>query len=107
MSQKFVVIQDSVKSRNDDINGGLNLASVEEKLVQRRFRWLGHVQHRPLEAAMHSEILSCDNNLKRWRGWPSVTWDEATKEAWKSEVYLEIYPWIGFCRNFDNVEARV
>jgi hypothetical protein len=34
--------------RNDDIRDRLGVAPIEEKLVQRRLRWFGHVQRRPL-----------------------------------------------------------
>jgi hypothetical protein len=33
--------------RNDDIRDRLGVAPVEEKLVQQRLRWFGHVQRRP------------------------------------------------------------
>ena len=36
--------------RNDDIRDRLGVAPIEEKLVQHRLRWFGHVQRRPLEA---------------------------------------------------------
>ena len=43
------------------------------------WRWFGHVQQRPLEATVHSEILSQDSNVKRGRGRPKLTWVEAIK----------------------------
>ena len=36
--------------RNDDIRDRLRVAPIEEKLVQHRLRWFGHVQRRPPEA---------------------------------------------------------
>ena len=36
--------------RNDDICDRLEVAPIEEKLVQHRLSWFGHVQRRPPEA---------------------------------------------------------
>jgi hypothetical protein len=33
--------------RNDDIHDRLGVAPIEEKLIQRRLRWFGHVHRRP------------------------------------------------------------
>ena len=44
--------------RNDDIRDRLGVAPIEEKLVQHRLRWFGHVQRRPPEAPVRSGILS-------------------------------------------------
>jgi hypothetical protein len=65
--------------RNDDICDRLGVASIEEKLVQHRLRWFGHVQRRPLEAPVHCRVLSQDNNVRRERGRPKLTWGEAIK----------------------------
>ena len=59
--------------RNDDICDRLGVAPIEEKLVQHRLRWFGHVQRRPPEAPVHSGILSLDSNVKRRRGKPKLT----------------------------------
>ena len=64
---------------NDDIRDRLGVAPIEEKLVQHRLRWFGHVQRKPLEAPVRSGILSQDNNVKRGRGRPKLTWLEAIK----------------------------
>ena len=53
--------------RNDDIRDRLGVAPIEEKLVQHRLRWFGHVQRRPPEAPVRSGILSQDSNVKRQR----------------------------------------
>jgi hypothetical protein len=65
--------------RNDDIRDRLRVAPIEEKLVQHRLRWFGHVQRRPLETPVCSGILSQDSNVKRDRGRPKLTWVEAIK----------------------------
>ena len=69
--------------RNDDIRERLGVAPIEEKLVQHRLRWFGHVQRRPPDAPVRSGILSQDSNVKRGRGRPKLTWVEAIKENLK------------------------
>ena len=54
--------------RNDDIRDKLGVAPIEEKLVQHRLRWFGHVQRRPPETPVRSGMLSQDSNVKRGRG---------------------------------------
>ena len=65
--------------RNDAIRDRLGVAPIEEKLVQHRLRWFGHVQRRPSETPVHSGILNQDSNVKRDRGRPKLTWVEAIK----------------------------
>ena len=59
--------------RNDDIRDRLGVALIEEKLVQHRLRWFGHVQRRPPEAPVEM------GNVKRGRRRPKLTWVEAIK----------------------------
>ena len=59
--------------RNDDIRERLGVAPIEEKLVQHRLRWFGHVQRRPPDAPVRSGILSQDSNMKRDRGISKLT----------------------------------
>ena len=73
--------------RNDDIRDRLGVAPIEEKLVQHRLRWFGHVQRRPPEAPVRSAILSQDSNVKRGRGRPKLTWVEAIKGDLKDRIY--------------------
>ena len=68
-----------VRVRNDDIRNRLGIAPIEEKPVQYRWRWFGHVQRRPLETPVRSGILSQDSNMKRGRGRLKLTWVEAIK----------------------------
>jgi hypothetical protein len=44
--------------RNDDIRDKLRVAPIQEKLVQHRLRWFGHIQRRPPEALVRNNILS-------------------------------------------------
>jgi hypothetical protein len=43
--------------RNNDIRERLGVAPVEEKLVQNRLRWFGHMQQRPVEAPIRNGVI--------------------------------------------------
>ena len=61
--------------RNDDIRDRrLEVAPIEEKLVQHRLRWFVHVQKRPPETPVHCGVLSQANNMSRDRERPELTW---------------------------------
>jgi hypothetical protein len=51
--------------RNDDIRERVGVAPIEEKLIQHRLRWFGHVQRRPPEAPVRSGVLKRDESVKR------------------------------------------
>jgi hypothetical protein len=53
--------------RKDDIRERLGVAPVEEKLVQYRLRWFGHIKQRPTEAPVHSGVIRRSGNEKRGR----------------------------------------
>ncbi|RCV26339.1 hypothetical protein SETIT_5G237700v2 [Setaria italica] len=53
--------------RNEDIRDRLGVAPIEEKLIQHRMRWFGHVQRKPPEAPVRS------------KGRPKLIWEEAIK----------------------------
>jgi hypothetical protein len=53
--------------RNDDIRERLGVTLVEEKLVQHRLRWFGHMQRRPVEASIRNEVIRRIDNKKRAR----------------------------------------
>jgi hypothetical protein len=53
--------------QNDDIRERLGVASVEEKLVQHRLRWFGHMQRRPAEATICNGVIRQTSNKKRGR----------------------------------------
>ena len=57
--------------RNDDIRD--RLAPIEEKFVQHRLRWFGHLQRRSPDAPVHCGVLSQANNMRRERGRPKLT----------------------------------
>ena len=69
--------------RNDDIRDRVGVAPIEEKLVQHRLRWFGHIQRRPPEAPVHSGRLTRAENVKRGRGRPILTWEESVKRDLK------------------------
>ena len=50
--------------RNDDIRDRVGVAPIEEKLVQHRLRWFGHIRGRPLEAPVHSGWLKHVENIR-------------------------------------------
>jgi hypothetical protein len=53
------------------------MAPVEEKLVQHRLRWFGHIQRRPTEAPVRSGVIRRSGNEKRGRRRPNLTWKES------------------------------
>jgi hypothetical protein len=70
--------------RNDDIRERLGVASVEEKLVQHRLRWFGHIQQSPAEAPVRSGVIRRSGNEKRGRGRSNLTWEESVKRDLKN-----------------------
>jgi hypothetical protein len=68
---------------NDDIRERVGVAPIEEKLMQHRLRWFGHIQRRPGEAPVHIGIIRRPENVKRGRGRPTLTWTEAMKRDLK------------------------
>jgi hypothetical protein len=59
------------------------VAPVEEKLVQHRLRWFGHIQRRSAEAPVRSGVIRRSGNEKRGRGRPNLTWEESVKRDLK------------------------
>ena len=74
----------------EDIRDRLGVAPIEEKLVQHRLRWFGHVQRRRPEAPVRSGILSQDSNVTRDRGRPKLTWVETIRGDLKDGIYSKI-----------------
>jgi hypothetical protein len=69
--------------RNDDIHERLGVAPVEEKLVQHRLRWFGHMQQRHAEALIRNRVIRRTDNKKRDRERPNLTWEESMKRDLK------------------------
>jgi hypothetical protein len=57
--------------RNDDIHERLGVAPVEQKLMQHRLRWFGHMQQRPVETPIRNGVIRRTGNKKRGRGQPN------------------------------------
>jgi hypothetical protein len=57
----------------DDIRDMVGVAPIEEKLIQHRLRWFGHVQRRPPEVPVRSGVLKWPDNVKSGRGRPKLT----------------------------------
>jgi hypothetical protein len=73
----------------------LGIAPIEEKLVQHRLRWFGHVPRRPSEAPVHCGVLSRDINVRRGRGRLKLTWGDAIKRDLKGWDISRDLVWIG------------
>jgi hypothetical protein len=58
---------------NDDIRERLGVAPVEEKLVQHRLRWFGHIQQRLAEAPIRNGVIRRTDNEKRCSERPNLT----------------------------------
>jgi hypothetical protein len=56
---------------------------VEEKLVQHRLRWFGHMQWRSTDALIRNEVIRRTGNNKRGRGRPNLTWEESVNRDLK------------------------
>jgi hypothetical protein len=69
--------------RNEDIRDRVGVAPMEEKLVQHRLRWFGHVQRRSPEAPVRSGVLDRVGSVRRGRGRPKLTWEDAVKRDFK------------------------
>jgi hypothetical protein len=55
------------QARNDDIHERLGVTPVEEKLMQHRLRWFGHIKRRPAEAPIRNGVIRRTSNEKRGR----------------------------------------
>jgi hypothetical protein len=55
------------------------VAPIEEKLIQHRLRWFGHVQRRLPKAPVRSGVIDRVDSVNRGRGRHKLTWDELVK----------------------------
>jgi hypothetical protein len=53
--------------KNDDIRDKIGVTLIQEKLVQHRLPQFGHIQQRPPEAPICSDILSHPENTKKMK----------------------------------------
>jgi hypothetical protein len=59
------------------------VAPDEEKFVQRRLRWFGHMQRRVTEVRIRNGVIRRTGNKKRGRRRPNLTWEESVKRDLK------------------------
>ena len=81
--------------RNDDIHDRLGVAPIEEKLIQHRLRWFGHVHQRPPEAPVHRgrPNLTCEEAIKRdLKEWNIPMELCLDKSAWKEAIHVPERP---------------
>jgi hypothetical protein len=84
--------------RNDDIRDKFGVAPIQEKLVQHRLRWFGHIKRSPPETPVRSGILSRPENTRKERGRPRLIWEKAIKRDLKEcniskELALNMSAW--------------
>ncbi|PVH61419.1 hypothetical protein PAHAL_3G033100 [Panicum hallii] len=60
--------------RNEEIRDRVGVAPIDEKLIQHRLRWFGHVQRRPPEAPVRNGVLKRGDNVKRGRAMDRSAW---------------------------------
>jgi hypothetical protein len=70
--------------QNDDIHERLEVAPVEEKLVQHHLRWFEHIQQRPAETLIHNGVIRRTDNIKKDRGRSNLTWEKSVKRDLKN-----------------------
>ncbi|KAG2656539.1 hypothetical protein PVAP13_1KG091654 [Panicum virgatum] len=84
--------------RNEVFRDRVGVAPIEERLIQHRLRWFGHVQRRPPEAPVRNGVFERVDNIKRGRGRPKLMWDESGKRDLKDwniskEIVLDRSAW--------------
>jgi len=62
---------------------GLNFSFVVHRQISLYMLSMIVVQRRPPEAPVRSGVLKRDDNVKRGRGRPNLTWDESVKRDLK------------------------
>ena len=77
------------KVRNEDIRDRVEVAPIEEKLIQHRLRWFGHVQRRAPEAPVRNGVLERVDNVNRSRCRPKLIWDESLGETLRIGISLK------------------
>ncbi|KAL6532562.1 hypothetical protein OROHE_013984 [Orobanche hederae] len=60
--------------RNEVIREKLRVASIEDKMMENRLRWFGHVRKRPVDAPVRRLESWGTSNIVKGRGRPKKTW---------------------------------
>ena len=60
--------------RNEDIRKKLGVTVIEDKLMESRLRWFGHICRRPSESPVRRLEAGTDTKIVRGRGRPRSTW---------------------------------
>ena len=75
------------KIGNEVIRGKVGVAKIEGNMRENRFRWFGHVQRRPTDAAVRRCDYGIEVQGRRGRGRPRKTLEETLK---KDLEYLDL-----------------
>ncbi|KAL6588053.1 hypothetical protein OROMI_001031 [Orobanche minor] len=60
--------------RNEVIREKVKVASIEDKMMENRLRWFGHVRRRPVDAPVRRLESWGTSNIVKGRGRPKKTW---------------------------------
>ncbi|KAL6557759.1 Protein Ycf2 [Orobanche minor] len=60
--------------RNEVIREKVRVASIEDKMMENRLRWFGHVRRRPVDAPVRRLESWGTSNIVKGRGRPKKTW---------------------------------
>ncbi|KAL6517101.1 hypothetical protein OROHE_017807 [Orobanche hederae] len=60
--------------RNEVIREKVRVASIEDKMMENRLRWFGHVRRRPVDASVRRLESWGTSNIVKGRGRPKKTW---------------------------------
>ncbi|KAL6521646.1 hypothetical protein OROGR_018215 [Orobanche gracilis] len=70
----YVVFCDLDRLRNEVIREKVRVASIEDKMMENRLRWFGHVRRRPVDAPVRRLESWRTINIVKGRGRPKKTW---------------------------------
>ncbi|KAL6570221.1 hypothetical protein OROMI_014735 [Orobanche minor] len=65
--------------RNEVIREKVRVASIEDKMMENRLRWFGHVRRRPVDAPVRRLESWGTSNIVKGRGRPKKTWIKLIK----------------------------
>lgn len=74
--------------RNEYVRASVGIDSIEDKLAQKRLRWLGHVIRKEEEDVV-KKVWRVDSEIKLSRGRPEQTWDAVVRKDMKKRGLTE------------------